>query len=331
MNYYIQIKSRNKAKNDIDSLMKKNGFVNVAVNINQKGKVRKFLYKLLSVLKLYWTLQKDDTLVIQYPFKKFYELQCNIAHKKGAKVVTLIHDLGTFRRHKLTASQEIIRLSHSDFIIAHNPSMIQWLKNHGCKQHLISLDIFDYLADTDPKDVDSQPPYVHVVYAGGFNKRKNMFIYQLDEVVDGCFIDLYGNGIIEKDINWKNLRFNGPKHSDEFVASVSGTGNWGLVWDGDSIDECSGQWGEYLKINNPHKTSFYLRAGLPVIVWKQSAMADFILENNLGIAVGSLRELPELLKNVSDEDYRKIKESVKQFRKKLQEGYFFLNALSKTV
>ena len=26
MNYYIQIKSRNKAKNDIDSLMKKNGF-----------------------------------------------------------------------------------------------------------------------------------------------------------------------------------------------------------------------------------------------------------------------------------------------------------------
>ena len=80
-----------------------------------------------------------------------------------------------------------------------------------------------------------------------------MFIYQLDEVVDGCFIDLYGNGKIEKDINWKNLRFNGPKHSDEFVASVSGTGNWGLVWDGDSIDECSGQWGEYLKINNPHK------------------------------------------------------------------------------
>ena len=40
MNYYIQIKSRNKAKNDIDSLIKKNGFVNVAVNINQKGKVR---------------------------------------------------------------------------------------------------------------------------------------------------------------------------------------------------------------------------------------------------------------------------------------------------
>ena len=177
MNYYIQIKSRNKAKNDIDSLMKKNGFVNVAVNINQKGKVRKFLYKLLSVLKLYWTLQKDDTLVIQYPFKKFYELQCNIAHKKGAKVVTLIHDLGTFRRHKLTATQEIKRLSHSDFIIAHNPSMIQWLKNHGCKQHLISLDILIiWLIQNQKMLIHNPHMYILYMQAVLINEKICLFI-----------------------------------------------------------------------------------------------------------------------------------------------------------
>ena len=32
----------------------------------------------------------------------------------------------------------------------------------------------------------------------------------------------------------------------------------GLVWDGDSCSSCSGVCGEYLKINNPHKISFYL-------------------------------------------------------------------------
>lgn len=326
MNYYIPIKSGNKAKNDIDTLMKQNDFINVSVNINQDGKINKFLYKFFTMFKLFKTIHKGDTLIIQYPFKKFYEHQCRIAHWKGAKVITLIHDLGTFRRHKLTANQEIIRLSHSDYIIAHNPTMMQWLINNGCKKKIVSLDIFDYLAETNPKDSDLQSPYNHIVYAGGFNKRKNMFIYQLDEIMDGCKVDLYGNGKVDDDVSWKNVRFNGPKPSDEFVACVEG--HWGLVWDGDSVDECSGQWGEYLKINNPHKTSFYLRANLPVIVWKQSAMAPFILKNNLGISINSLKELPEVLNKISDEDYKKIRISVINFKQKLQDGYFFIKALN---
>lgn len=45
------------------------------------------------------------------------------------------------------------------------------------------------------------------------------------------------------------------------------------VWDGDSVDTCAGNTGAYLRYNNPHKTSLYLACGMPVIVWKEAAIA----------------------------------------------------------
>lgn len=70
---------------------------------------------------------------MQYPLKKYFTLVCQIAHCKGAKVVVVIHDLGSFRRKKLTVAQEIHRLGHADYIIAHNSRMKQWLLDNGCK------------------------------------------------------------------------------------------------------------------------------------------------------------------------------------------------------
>lgn len=70
--------------------------------------------------------------------------------------------------------------------------------------------------------------------------------------------------------------------------------------------------GEYLKYNTPHKASFYLRAGLPIIVWRQSAIAQLVEERNAGIAVNSLTELTEVLKSVTPADYKALKASVRQ-------------------
>lgn len=63
---------------------------------------------------------------------------------KGAKTVSLIHDLGSFRRKKLTVEKEISRLSHSDYIIASNENMKKWLKEHGMQKPVGALGLFDY-------------------------------------------------------------------------------------------------------------------------------------------------------------------------------------------
>ena len=148
MNCYIKINSRNKAKQDIDQLMAGMGYRNIAVSGVGGKKVETFLRKVFTLAASLFRLHKGDVLLMQYPYKKFYALQCRLAHLKGAKVITLIHDLGTFRRRKLTAEQEMRRLSHTDYIIAHNDRMKQWLVDHGRSAATIgTLGIFDYLSD----------------------------------------------------------------------------------------------------------------------------------------------------------------------------------------
>ena len=104
----------------------------------------------------------------------------------------------------------------------------------------------------------------------------------------------------------KNIDFSGDLiykgffHSDN-VSKIEGS--WGLVWDGDSEETCNGVYGEYLKMNSPHKLSLYIVARLPLIVWKESGLTDYVLKRNLGIAINSLRELPNRLKEITEKDY----------------------------
>ena len=316
--------SPNAAKRHVDEIAHREGFRDVAVKTG-KGKVATFFRKLFSMASLLVRIGKGDVLLIQYPFKKFYVIQCKIAHLKGAKSITLIHDLGTFRRGKLTAEQEINRLSHTDAIIVHNQRMNNWLTEHGCKLPLVNLDIFDYLSPNEPKTDHTAVAQPSIVFAGGISRRKSSFIYNLDSCLDGCCMNLYGSGLEQgADKEWKNIKYHGPIGSDEFIRTIDS--DWGLVWDGDSVDGCSGVWGSYLKINNPHKTSFYLRAGLPVIVWKESAMAPFILENKLGIAVDSLRELPKVLTSITPVQYDEFKQAAMREKNLLNDGHYFKKA-----
>lgn len=330
MKCYISMDSPNAAKKHIDVYMAQMGFVDLAVKMG-KGKVATFFRKVFSMAHLLMKLKKGDVLLIQYPFKKFYVMQCRIAHLKGAKTITLIHDLGTFRRRKLTAEQEIKRLSHTDVIIVHNQKMNDWLVEHGCKLPLVNLGIFDYLSpcnpSSEPHQLGDKPV---IVFAGGISRRKSAFIYEIDKVLEGCHFDLYGSGLEQgADAAWKNSAFHGRINSDEFIASVQA--DWGLVWDGDTLDGCSGIWGSYLKINNPHKTSFYLRAGMPVIVWKEAAIANFVTSNKLGIAVQSLRELPQRLRAISPPEYAAYKQAAMQMKERLNEGWYFKTAFENAM
>ena len=330
MNCYISMNSQNAAKRHVDEIMKTMEFKDLAVK-TFNGKIGTFFRKLFSMVNLVFRLKKGDVLVIQYPFKKFYVIQCRIAHVKGARTITLIHDLGTFRRKKLTAEQEVERLSHTDAIIVHNQRMNDWLVKHGCEVPLVNLNIFDYLSKDEPSSeqhiLGEQPMFT---FAGGISKRKCAFIYQIDEVIDGCHFDLYGAGLTPgADKFWKNTTYHGRIDSDEFIRTVHA--DWGLVWDGDTIDGCSGTWGSYLRINNPHKASFYLRAGLPVIVWKESAMAPFIVNNKLGIAVNSLCELPSVLKGISQSEYDVYRKAAWLMKDKLNQGFHFKKAYSEAL
>lgn len=330
-NYKGLSSAGNKAKTDIEQIMEKMSFRNVGLRqTTYTNEVLSFLTTLTGVLKSLFCLHKGDKLVLQYPLKKYFSFVCNMAHLRGAKVIVLIHDLGSFRRKALTVAQEIKRLNHADYIIAHNEKMKKWLEDNGCKAKLGVLEIFDYLSESKatPKP-NVKKPY-SVLYAGALNVRKNTFLYEVGEYIHSFSFNLYGNGFeIDKAKGKEHFKYMGFVKSDDLIATTQG--DFGLVWDGFSASACTGNFGEYLQYNNPHKTSLYIRCELPVIIWKKAALADFVQNNGIGICIDSLEDLEGILNSLSEKQYLEMKEKTAQIGKLLSEGEFAKKALLEAV
>ncbi len=331
-NYRNTTSAGNKAKTDIEAIMEHLGYITAGMPQSHiKSSAGAFIRTLASVIKAPFDLHKGDILVVQYPLKKYFSSVCHAAHFRGSKVVAVIHDLGSFRRKALSPEQEIRRLNNADFIIAHNESMRAWLEQHGIKKPVDILGIFDYLSVTQSPVRKSMPDdNPKIVYAGGLNRRKNAFIYRMGNHIGNCSVTLYGRGF-EPDAAECADKFDykGFTPSDTLIATADG--HFGLVWDGDSTDGCTGDFGEYLRFNNPHKVSLYIRCNLPVILWDKAAMAPFITANGLGFTVSNLDEIPARIAALSASEYQSMLQNVETMSRQLSKGHFINAALSRAV
>ena len=320
-NYYNLTSAGNKAKTDYEKVLHSMGAENIGLpcRIN-KNKFQAFFYNLASTFIACSHIQKGDVIVLQYPVKKYFSFICDVAHLKGAKTISLIHDLGCFRRKKLTIEQELKRLNHTDYVIATNQAMKGWLEQQGLEKPIGALGFHDYLSPSVAANKKHQPNEAwNIVYAGSRSLRTDAFILKMLELDYQCKFHLYGNledyDAVAKD---KNIVWHGFMNADDFIKQVRG--NFGLVWDGDSLEECHGDFGSYLKYNTPHKASFYLRARLPIIVWKESAIAPLVEEKGVGFAINSLKELPGRLASISEEEYAGMLAKAKQMAIAINNG-----------
>ena len=190
-----------------------------------------------------------------------------------------------------------------------------------------ALGLFDYRsANFNQHDRTFNPQKIKVAYAGALHIKKNPFLIQLTEVLKSWDLYIFGNknGLQ----GWKEnprVHHQGFMASDDFIHSVDA--DFGLVWDGDSLETCSGVFGEYLKWNSPHKVSFYLRSALPVIIWQEAAVASIIEKEGAGFAIKDPQELNERLKTLTPTEYHQMKETAKRLAKELNSGHFLRQAL----
>lgn len=330
-NYYNLTGAGNKAKADNEDTLAGMGAINLGLHRSvHNSKILAFFLDLVGIIRACILLQKGDILFLQYPVKKYFSFLCNVARMKGAKTVSLIHDLGSFRRKKLTIQQEISRLSHSDYIIASNKNMKSWLKEHKLQKPIGTLGLFDYRSSSFNETQgpsSSTTGSQTIVYAGALSMHKNSFLVELTKSLSTWNLMIVGNkdGLQGLKDN-PHVTYRGFLPSEEFIAHINA--NFGLVWDGDSIDTCSGDYGTYLRWNSPHKVSFNLRAGLPVIIWKEAAIAPIIEQEGVGITICSLKELENKLAALTPETYRMMKMRTTAIAQKLNEGYFLKKALA---
>lgn len=320
-----------KGKRDMERIMDDMGFLNIGCRPTfTKNKILGFLYTLRSVIVGLWNLKKGDNLILFYPFKKYYSFICNIAHFKGAKLITLIYDFGYYRRKRVTREQEKKRLSKNDYLLVVNKQMKQELLDQDYKMPIGIFHLWDVLSDssdTQPIEKTKLSEPIEVIYAGNLKPGLHDFMYMLDKEYppQNYKYTIYGTKFAEGQlINEDKIHGVGFVPTDDIIKTT--TGDWGLVWYGNSIWEIDGAYGEYLKLTTSHKPCTYMRCHIPVISWSQAAFADFVKENNVGICVDSLNQLDEILPKISQEEYNVMKNNTIEISKKLENGYHFKTA-----
>jgi hypothetical protein len=269
-------------------------------------------------------------MLIEYPFeqrKRSYLLYL-FRLLAPVKLYALLHDLDSLR-FSSAQGKEMVVLRLFDGLISHNPSMTRWLREKGYGKKIVDLYLFDYLnAQTTPFHEDGMSSPVNVLYAGNLSAVKASYIYRPD------FPDL-------KDVR---LSVFGPFFEPDKVQSASivhkGTFDpgqpvldrqyhFGLVWEGSSLDTCEGAYGRYLRYNSPHKASLYVSLGLPIVIWRGAALADFVVEQGIGLTINSLAELEELPSRLDSIAYRAMAERVDTLSRKVANGSFLKSAVTR--
>ena len=329
----------NKARNDVEEIVKREGYQPLLLTVEdwyQMGTVKAQQHKAKALAQAFSQLKSGDQLLIQFPVLHHSFFTTRLVRKiqrRGVQVYFIIHDLEALRyanldtvplKHKIRVHlQESSLLKVADGVIAHNPIMKSVLVEKGLPEHkLVSLEIFDYLIP-NYQEKDGLSKGQPIIVAGNLAQEKAGYLYQLPA---RPAYNLYGVGFDESRA-LANETYFGSFLPDELPAALEG--GFGLVWDGDSAETCSGVFGEYLRYNNSHKASLYLAAGFPLVVWKQSALSHFVLENGCGIAVESLHDLSQAIEQLDDKDYQDLVEKTKYIGKKIRDGFFLTNALNK--
>lgn len=326
MNYYvvetdkhklIQKTAGVKARQDVETIFKWNNFKKIEIPCLIEGRENKTrLGKIKAHYDVYmlWKnalkkIKKNDWIYIQFPLLEhtmLFSLLIKNLEKRGIHTSIIIHDVEAIRftlRNDVPLSrkirmrfEEISSFKNCSKIIVHNEKMKSFMhekwKIHKDKMDI--LGIFDYLVENyneellEKRNLSRKGP---VIIAGALSKHKAGYIYNLPE---NCNFNLYGINF-EREKASSNTNYVGAFNPEELIYNLQGS--FGLVWDGDSSATCTGVYGDYLKINNPHKTSMYLAAGIPVIIWEEAALANFIKKNHCGITIKSTDEIRNIIDN----------------------------------
>lgn len=309
-----------KAKIDVEKILKKKYNAKICTfNLNEVdgriiSKIKKFLFS-------FFNLMGNDLTIIQFPFTNKKKLL-----KLAKNKVAFIHDIDGIRyKDEKVLFEEIEGLNSFKYVIVHNKKMEAFLKENGLKAKTIVLELFDYLTDYIPnanKEIDVNN--IRIAYPGNLEKAKANFLYQLEEDKMNFTVVTYGANF-EENAN-KKVIFDG-KHSPDVLPEKL-RADLGLVWSG-SIDDSDVDIGEkdYNRYNTPHKLSCYIVAGLPVIVWKESAVADIVNKYNIGYTISNLYDI-----NLLDlSQYEGKRKNVLNLSTKLRNGEFTLNAINEII
>ena len=322
-----------KARDDVVNVLKGDGAVYVPLFQAKTSKLKVLFTMMKSCCVMALKLKKGDDIFIQYPYNPqvvnqiLISILSKVCKIKSSNLWVIMHDINSFRftsEHEREAhlEHESKLLNEANCLVVHNERMAKLLLDHGCKAEMRILGFFDYLYEgNSAKTIYEGAP--HIIIAGNLSEDKAGYLYKLPEL-DAVF-ELYGVNYNQNHKKAVNVIYHGAFPPDRLIENLEGS--FGLVWDGVSCETCEGNYGTYLRYNDPHKFSLYVASGLPVIVWDQSALAKTVKQLGIGITISSLSDISRIRQIVSLDDYQTMKRNVEVYCNNVKSGQMLRKAI----
>lgn len=311
-----------KAPRDIADILKQTDKVETVLLEAEEHRDYPLFLRLLQQVEQIQAASKK--MILQYPLQpfSFFEHQELFAKAYSYfdpdRTILWIHDINKIRSpQRLECRNEMEWLKPFRHFIVHNTAMEKYMRKYIPMGTYIRNGVFDYLCmgGTIQKiQQDISMGSVQVVFAGNLIREKSPFLYDLDSKKMNFRLNVYGKR--EELMKNGKIYYQGNFSADLLPSRLRG--DLGLIWDGgiDSADIST--YKNYTRYNTPHKFSCYMAAGLPVIAWREAAIAEVIQKYQVGYLIDNLYEINSL--DLSR--YPEYQRNAQDLGEKVRSGYF---------
>lgn len=328
-----------KLKDDLMSFFKSENCIplnKVPLYSSNRQSILYYLKSLFSIVTLIITLlfSHGKTIFMIYPFIKISLWKRPlISASKRNRIIVFLFDIRYFQykcfdNHKnFSLEEETSFLNNFSECIALTKSEEQLLKQHGLSIQTHSLEFLDYKSSVYCRNYSDRVKN-SVAYAGYLPRAKflnNISSATLSQISIHVFGDI-GSVSSFKD----GLIYHGSYNSSDLVKELS-MFQFGLVWDGDDCDSFGSFYGGYEKYIIPHKAACYINSGLPIIVWRDSAIASFVNEFEIGICIDCIDDIPAAISKLEEKDYLRLIKNVSNIQMKTSSFGYMKTIFDKIV
>lgn len=255
-------------------------------------------------------ISAGDVVICQFPTYNGLEFEMALVrHIKAyhGHIVIFIHDIEAVMSEKYQSMlPDTLRLyNEAEVLIVPSQRMKLFLIEQGIRtgMRFIVQEVWDFATQLKSLESGKLKREIHFVKNSAQFLSSNTWDY-------GVPLKLYSN----QECWGGNVQRMGWMEPERLLLELSG--GFGLVWYGDENEH------QYLTMNVNQKLSACLAAGIPVIVPRGASNQCMIEQNHLGIAVDTLEEAVEIVKNIPEQEYREYAAAVTRFAPLLREGYF---------
>jgi hypothetical protein len=315
---------------DIEKILTSNNAIPIRFphhfDFSIKAKIARFRY----LIRTSFAVERGSVVVFQHPlYARMDKLLIHILRlRKTVAIVCLIDDIdGLKDGDDKVLKTEMRSFRRYKYFIVHNPNMNAWLKSFHRAARSTFLQCFDFLTSNEGYHRTKTNT---IVFAGNLAKSKFLELLHIwlskNQTV---FINLYGPGISDAMLVAKNVIHKGVHLPHSLPPMIEGS--FGLIWDGDDIEQPAGSLGNYMHYINHHKLSLYIVCNLPLIVHENTGSAELIRKFNIGFTVKSLFEIEDKIHELSETEYEIMVRNTRELAKEITAGNCLQKALGEIV